>query len=398
MRVPGRPPVLLDVVEEHFDELDWLWEHRDANVFTPDWTLADLAWCEQRAEAHLDGLRLAELHGIDLALARLAGGEPGATLAATRVLCAEPSGAHLDPVRATLRRGDPPAVDGVRRALRHHLPDALRPLLHELAAGDDALRAAAALDVLAFRREGLPPFAPHLLVHEVRPATCLALAAAARAAHTRPLETALDRALADPEPAVRRSGLSAAAHIGWAPLLQRCREAAARGTDPDPDAVALLGAIGEPDDEATLRACLARPELAATAVLALGALGRVTAVPLLLDLLADAKLGVPAAKAYRRLTGSDAAFGAKALPPSDDGSEDLPPAPDAARADWQRRAASMPVAATWQHGQPIPTSALPTGFDTLPLDCRRDVYLRLRTRRLAVPDLELEALALQQRR
>lgn len=402
MRVPGRPPVLPDVVEEHFDELDWLWEHREANVFTPDWTLADLAFCEERAEAHLDGLRLAELHGIDLALARLGSGAPSAALAATLVLCADATRSQFDAVRDALRAGDPPVLDGVRRALRHDLPDELLPLLRELAGGAEPLRVATALDVLAFRRESLPPFDANLLVDAPAPARALALGAAARAA-TAGLESAVERALADPEPAVRQAGMQAAAHVGWAPLLPRLREAALRRTDPDADAVAMLGRIGAAEDEPLLSDCLERPDLAAHAVQALGALGRVTAMPRLLDLLSDPKLGVLAAKAYLRLTGSEAAFGAMPFPrpqmaEGEDESEDLPPAPAAARADWQRRQGSMAAATTWAYGCAMPSDTLPPTFEDLRLDARRDAYLRLRARRVAVPDLELEAQALRQRR
>lgn len=165
----------------------------------------------------------------------------------------------------------------------------------------------------------------------------------------------------------------------------------------------MLGALGGAEDEAMLRSAIERPEMAATAVQALGALGHTTAIPLLLDLLGDPKLGVAAAKAYRRLTGSDAAFGEKPFPPppvaeGDDENEELPPAPEAARADWRRRADSMPATIAWQHGRPIPADALPADLDALPLDCRRDVCLRLRTRRVPMVELELEALALQQRR
>lgn len=403
MRVPGRPPVLPDIVEEHFDELDWLWEHREANVFTPDWTLEDLAWCEERAEAHLDGLRLAELHGIDLARARIGSGEPSAALAATLVLCSDPSEAPLDLVRDALRAGEPPIVDGVRRALRHSLPEALLPTLHELAADHDLLRAAAALDVLAFRRLPLPAFDARLFGHELAPVKCLAIGAATRAGASQALEQALGPALSDPEPAVRRAAVTAAAHVGWPGLLAHCRQAATRPTDPDPDAVAALGAFGDSEDEALLIGCLERPDLAAIALGALGALGRVTVVPLLLERMRDPKLGVPAAKAYRRLTGSDAAFGPMPFPrpqvaEGEDESEELPPAPEAARADWQRRSAAMSTELRWQYGRPVSDGALPDDFDALPLDCRRDVHLRLRARGVRVPDLELEALAHCQRR
>jgi len=400
MRVPGRPPVLPDVVEEHFDELDFLQEVRESNLFTPDWRLADLAWHEQRAEAHLDGLRLAELWAIDLATPRLVGGEMSAALAATLVLCADENGAHAAPVIAALRRADPPVVDGIRRALRHGVPAPLWPVLRELANGGDPRRAAAAIDVLAFVRAEDVDARP--LLREGTDATFeLAVGACGR---TRTLAADdVARALQHPEPRARRAALRAAASCGLPQLADLCRAAAKRPTDPDPEAIAMLGTLGDPTDEALLRAALQRPEVARAAVAALGALGRTTAVPVLLELVHDDTLGVAAAFAYQRITGFRDVFGQKPWPPpevaeGEDENEDLPPDPDAIAADWRRREARLGKDRAWQFGAEIGTTSLPDCFDDLPLHARADVYWRLRARGAKVPDVELEATALRQRR
>lgn len=401
----GRPPVMLDIVEEHFDELDFLCEHREDNVFTPDWDLAHLAYHEERCEAHLDGLRLAELHGTDLATARLGGGTMGAALAATLVLASAEAAAatalaFTAPVAAALRTADPPIVDGIRRALRQDLPTSLLPILRELTRHEDPLRAASALDVLAFHRTADLDLGS-LLAAPSAIARVLTFGTAGRLGR---LQTAdVSAALEHAEPTVRRAALLAAAHTGQPQLADLCRAAATRPTDPDPEALHLLGVLGDPADEALLRGALARPELARTAVAALGALGRVTAVPLLLELSRDKALGVLAAFAYQRLTGARDVFGSKPWPPppvaeGEDEVEDLPPAPEQIAADWRRREPKLAKDRSWQFGQELGPSGLPAGFDTLPLHARRDVYLRYRARRVTVPDLELEALALRQRR
>lgn len=399
MRKPGRPPVLPDVVEEHFDELDFLHELREANLFTPDWDLAYLAWHESRCEAHLDGLRLAERHGTDLATARLAGGTAGAALAATLVLGADPTGEHLPAIAAAFAGGEPPVVDGIRRALRHDLPAALRAPLRALLDHTEPHRAAAAADVLAFHREGDLPL-PRLLAEPVPAVALLALGIAARSREV--AAEALHAHREHAEPAVREAALRAAAALGDPTLLPHCRAAAGRETDPDPVALLLLGALGDPSDEARIAAALQRPELASTALAAFGASGRPEVVPRLLDAMGDAKLGGAAARAYRRITGGDP-FGDKPFPPAPvadgaDEPEELPPDPAKARADWQRRSRTMPAGRWFQGGLEVSGDPLPASFDRLTLAARRDVLLRLRARRAGVPDLELEARALMQRR
>jgi hypothetical protein len=83
-----RPPAMLDILEEHLNELDFLWEQRERFIFSPDWTLKQLAAHEERAEAHLDGLRIGAGHSVDLARPALTAGESGLATAATFVLMA----------------------------------------------------------------------------------------------------------------------------------------------------------------------------------------------------------------------------------------------------------------------------------------------------------------------
>jgi hypothetical protein len=182
-----------------------------------------------------------------------------------------------------------------------------------------------------------------------------------------------------------------------------CRAAAAREVDPDPEAVRFLGVLGEPGDVATLQALLSRSEVTEVAVEALGALGRVEAVPLLLDLMSDKALGVLATAAYRRITGAPDVEGEKPFPPpevgeGEDEDEALPPDPAKARADWAARQSRMTPGQRWQSGLAIPDAQRPPEFDGLTLQSRRDVHLALRARvGPGAPDLELEALAGRQR-
>ena len=85
------------------------------------------------------------------------------------------------------------------------------------------------------------------------------------------------------------------------------------------------------------------------------------------------------------------------VPEGEDEEEALPPSPEKAAQDWQRRQSQMTPDSAWQSGVAIPDDRLPDEFDGLPLESRRDVYLRLRARLGSrVPDIELEALASRQ--
>ena len=393
----GRPPVYADIVEEHFDELESLWEQREANVFTPDWTLRDLADHEARAEAHLDGLRLAELHGVELARARLGAGERSAATAAAFVLweCGDAEARKL--VWSQFVAGEPPVRDGIRIALRH-LPIAeLRAsLLDAMTKAPDV--AIAAVDVLTFHRLPVPPF-DHLMA-TTNPGSLrqvLGAAGRSRRLHADDFATAVRH----PDPGVRSAALHAAARAGLPQLADTCRAAAVSGGDPS--ALAFLGILGDARDLAVLETALRRKDLMVTAISTLGVMGQVSTIPMLLELMADPVMGKPATAAYKRITGAVNVEGEKPFPPppvaeGEDEDEALPPDPAKAKADWTRRESDMTAGRAWQSGIAIDDGALPPRFDELPLEFRRDVFLRLRWRGgAAIPDIELEALATRQR-
>lgn len=396
MSVPGRPPVHADIVEEHFDELDFLLELRDRAIFSATWTLSALADHEERMEAHLDGLRLSELHGVDLAMTRIGEGDTYAAAAASLVLHASGEAEHRKAILDVLRDGPAECLRGVGTALRHTDLSPLRGELEALLGHEDPLRRAAAASLLAFSRfpvTGLEALAGH----ESEAVRILALGAAARLGELFQREIAAG--VEAPDPAVRRAALEAAARLGVSGLIRHCRAAAIREPDPDPEAVYFLGVLGEPEDLASLESLLSNPELAPTAIAAVGALGRVEGVPLLLEVMADDALGIPATEAYKRITGADDVEGEKPPPPpeGEELPDGLPPDPDKASADWEKRRETMGPGTQWQMGVPIPPDRFPGEEPALTLQARRDIFLRQRAYYGGtIPDLELEALAVRQ--
>ena len=124
------PPILLDIVEEHFEELDFLWEQREGVLFAHDWNLEELAELEERAEAHLDGLRLAEGHAVDIARPALAGEEVFAATAATFVFMETGVEELAQEVLAAFKGAEAPETrDGIRIGLRHSKIDSIRDAL-----------------------------------------------------------------------------------------------------------------------------------------------------------------------------------------------------------------------------------------------------------------------------
>ncbi|MFH1143528.1 MAG: hypothetical protein V1774_03195 [Candidatus Eisenbacteria bacterium] len=438
MASPSSPDVMLDIVAEHLEELDSLWELREGVIFAPDWTLANLAQLEERAEAHLDGLRIAGRHAVALARPLLegedtsGGGGVFAAAAATMVFLEAGEQDLVDEILEAFRAAAPEVLDGMRIGMRHSrvagVSDGLRACMED---GSPLVRAAAA-DVMAFHRREGPPAARRLLEEPDSTVWRWALGAwarwdiRARSSGKRVLqEQHLERGLAAEDPALRRSALRACAHAGLPRLLDICRERIASRGAALPECVHFLGVIGEPDDLRHLEAALGTPSLATAALAGMGALGVAEAVPVLIECTQDPGLSFAAGTALLRILGGEwsdiqeqTAPGSndeRAQEPASrqnderpDGSapepgeetdrefeEEMPRADSRrARALWERHRALMKQGSRWQGGREMPPASSVDTFDVLGLDARRDAYLRAWARdgeRIA--DRELEARA-----
>jgi uncharacterized protein (TIGR02270 family) len=392
--------MLLDVLEEHLEELDFLWEQREGLLRAADWTLPELAAHEGRAEAHLDGLRIGGDAAAAIARPLLHGEERSAATAATLVLMSLGLAAEvLDAAMAAA----PEIRDGIRIGLRHADVRGIAARLSEMASsGEPGLRALAA-DVLAFHRLPAPKGLAELRFAEDPEIRAVVYGAIGRFGGPWSVDL-LTGALRQESTALRRAALEASARLGLPNLGPVCARAAT-GETPVPEAVAFCGVVGGPEAEAALEAALRQPATAGAALRGLGALGRAGRVPLLLEAMSDPALAPAAGAAFLRIVGPGEIL-ADAPPAPDPGmSEDEadlrdetpPPDPEKARRLWESRSGRFAPDRRWQGGQDVTEAFGRPVFDALSLEARCDLYFRARSMAGArAADLEIEARAARQ--
>jgi len=75
--------IIEGIVDLHYDEAAYLWSQRDAATTATNYTLSDLAFLDERLEAHIDGLRVAGDYGWGLCEAGLDPKDPGSVFVAS---------------------------------------------------------------------------------------------------------------------------------------------------------------------------------------------------------------------------------------------------------------------------------------------------------------------------
>lgn len=371
MRRPSTLEVRLDILEEHIEDLGFLWIQRDGVLDAEDWSLADLSSLEARADAHRDAALLSSPHAARLALEQLRSGDAATACGCALVLldAAEPA-----PVLAALQDADPPVREGVRLALRDSGIDALVTELESLARSSDWDCAWRAADALAFHHRPVP--VPSAWFDSEAPevrASAWALMALAR----EPLDGArLKLALEDPAESVRWKALTAALVRSSRPDASLARAACKWPRTPMTlRALSILG--GAPAWELVAGLAAGSGDESAAALVSLAGFGRVEAVPILLPHL-DSELAPTARTAMERLL----------APPK----ESMLSRAQAERW-WDSARSRFDAARTWQLGIPVDVTPAAQWLSRLPLAWRRDAWLGAMAAGRPVPKVDLDGRA-----
>lgn len=258
-------PALVDVLEEHLEELAFLSIQRRKLAFSPEIPMRRLRRHDERIEAHRDGLRIGEKAGVAVAVERLAGDDPWLLAAAGRVWI-EQSGATSADVLRHIASAPPESRAAWREALR----TTDRRSVERILTGEGwptvpAASLAIAVDAAAWH--GLLP----RVVEESAIASVDREVRRALARHTRD-DVRLRRLVSDADLEVRRVAL-------WSLTLARVdaglesARAWIRADEPDSFAVRVLGLTGDEGDGERIAALVDHPRAGTAALYALGDLG-----------------------------------------------------------------------------------------------------------------------------
>ena len=380
---------LPDLLEEHLEEVEFLWAQREAALTSPRQTQRDLAHLDERIAAHVQGVLAAGEHAIPLLEERLASDDANVVFAAGYSRLRGPA-APVDRLLDAFSTAEGPRLDGLKRALTFGAPTAAMARLRDLLLSAQPSVAAAAAEILAFHREfGPSPGRLLLLVREEDPSVRRQAWRVAAYLGV-PLDPKLyAAAMRDEDPGVREAALLAAAWSRVPGVLTLTRQAAQA---PAPDKLSqlhLLAVLGTAKDLPSLRAIVAMPVLGPARFPIAVAFGHPGLVDLLLAEMAspDPATAVAAGNAFTRITGQtvDSGQRVKVAPEGEEPADEfesefqdevLLPHPELARKHWEKVQPQFSGAVRLAQGLDLSHGATPEVLGKLDLKSRFEAALR----------------------
>lgn len=406
--------ILLDIIEEHLEEADFLWQQRTNALTDRAYNFGGLAELEERLLAHFDGLLLGGKEAWPLLEPKLAAGEVGEVFAAAFVALESGDPARIGLVQKTFAEAEGPVSDGIRQALRHAFSSEIETMVRpHLNSGKEAVRAAA-IDVISFRRMPLERNRLQSWLNGKDPLVVAAAANAVGRLRIAELKYEVEATLESDVAQVRLESIRAGLLLKNDKALNRCRKAVQERSEEAEEAILLLGLAGHPEDGPLLVHVLGEATLARNAVTSLGLLGRAAGMEALIQYTADPKLARRAGEAIYTLTGIDLEKEKLTAPKADDAKakteadqdefEDDPdegfPIPDPVKLEgwWRKNISRFDKKGRYRKGRPYSPQVLIEILRTATLPERHHAAMELALIDPSRPLLETDAFTPRQRK
>ena len=306
-----------DILEEHLEELGFLWGQRRAALRSPLYSPRAFTHLEERIVAHLDGVLADGELALPLLEDTLAGEDFHAVFAAAYSLLNSKNETAATRVVEAFARAEGAALMGLRDALCHAPCESVLPRLNALARGVPNMLAVVAAEVLAFHG-GLEPTAPELqrFLRADDPALRLGGWRVAACLGARLDAKKYAAALRD-DPPVRRAALAAGAWSGEPGILAVGRKFAENPAPDHLDALELLAVLAGPEDLPRVAALGRATPLGPARFRLLGCFGHPATIETVLAGLGDPDPATAAAAgaAFTKLTGAEIASQTRAKIP-----------------------------------------------------------------------------------
>jgi uncharacterized protein (TIGR02270 family) len=385
-----RATFIADILEEHLDELAFLWGQRRHAIRSPLYTVRAFTHLEERVSAHLDGLLSVGRDALPLLESMLRDGDELQAFAAACALLSGNDASSPGLVIDAFKQSDGKRLRGIRDALCHAPVQTVLADLRALSVSSQPALAVAATHALAFHEASGPNDAlvRQFLAHD-DPGIKADGWRLAGSLGMRMSEPAWKSALED-TPDVRQAALEAHAWCGDPEVLNHCRRLAAQPTIEQIDALHLLAVLGDSGDLARIEALGRNGDLGPDRFRVSGACGH----PQLMDAIlaglsdADAATAAAAGAAFMKVTGLNVESGERAAlqPDSPDefdaafADEVLLPDPARATQHWGKVKNAHASATRVCRGIDASDPALRLDVPDVDMESRWESYLRARFR------------------
>jgi len=392
MTAAARLSYIPDLVEEHFDELQFLWTQRRNALRAAYCTERSIVALEDRIAGHAEGMLVIGERLLEFVEPALTGEAEMPAFAAAFALLRLATPAALTRVIDAFERSRSPKLAGLRDALAHGPSAALVPRLTSLFVSGPPELGGAAGEILAFQGAGTST--PQHLERLLRAEEPAARAAAWRVAAYTGLVLHHDwlaAGLHDDAPAAQRAALTAAAWTAAPAFASFCRGLAAAPAPEAVEALTTFAAVARPEDYQVVEGVATNPAAGPDRFSVIGSFAHPYFIDLLIHEMSnpDPAAAVAAGAAFFKMTGRDVESDKRVKvapdgkPPADDFEAEFMdevflPDPELARKHWQELAPRLANSPRICRGMDVSQPLAREQFALLDMESRWEYCLRMR--------------------